>query len=701
MLQIYNARWPEPGRSATSMVKTIHRAKSHGNEGLRSTRGAFCGLSVLSVRSRRRPCFYSTVILLIGIAALLPMSHLMGESPDAPIPATETDRPVDDVRSDPPETQDTPNPPEDSVEPNAPEATEEPGVHPQEGNKPPEGTPTGENGEPTETRKPTEPSPEDAPTHAKPDMNTEANAPGSPAEFVQYLSSDAFEKLLEALGWSGLLILTLVVSIWLVTYLFQKVYSRLEGLASRLATGVRFRGAELVQPQTMETILRGLLRLIHLILNIFLILYVADWIILLFPGARGSDASQLIQSLIRALVATMIFLAVFRGLRRSFELLQRSIPVLQHRFIPDLEFQNTVLLSRERILAILHSLAGALKVVALVLLVYFYLAAVFGLFEATENWASVLLDYIKRPVMASFQAFTAYLPNLFFLIIVVLVTRYSIKFAGFFFREIEKGTIQIAGFYTDWAQPTHKILAVILIAFAAIVAFPYLPGANSDAFKGISIFLGFMLSLGSSAIIANIMAGVVITYMRPFRVGDRVKIGETEGDIIEKTLLVTRIRTVKNVEITIPNGSVLASHIINYSTAIARKDTDGLILHSTVTIGYDVPYEKVHKLLISAASSVEGIKPNPEPFVLQTSLDDYYISYQVNCYTDHPERMARIYSDLHRRILDEFALAEVEIMSPHYYALRDGNSITIPGRQPQTKDPATAPESEEKSQGSI
>ncbi|MCB1168466.1 MAG: mechanosensitive ion channel family protein, partial [Leptospiraceae bacterium] len=353
--------------------------------------------------------------------------------------------------------------------------------------------------------------------------------------------------------------------------------------------------------------------------------------------------------------------------------------------------QNTVLLSRQRLLGLFVGIVRGLRVLLLVLVSFIYLATVFGLFQATQNWANALLGYIYRPVSFAAGAFVGYLPNLFFIILVIVATRYVIKFTGFLFREVERGTIEIPGFYDDWAGPTHKILSVILIAFAAVIAFPYLPGANSDAFKGISLFLGFMLSLGSSAIIANIMAGVVITYMRPFRVGDRVKIGETEGDILEKTLLVTRIRTVKNVEITIPNGAVLSSHIINYSTTVARKDTEGLILHSTVTIGYDVPHAKVQKLLIKAAKSLDFVKKSPEPFVLQTSLDDYYVSYQINCYTDRPDQMARIYSNLHEKILEQFNKAGIEIMSPHYYALRDGSSTALPEDSPGANPSAGFP----------
>jgi small-conductance mechanosensitive channel len=205
--------------------------------------------------------------------------------------------------------------------------------------------------------------------------------------------------------------------------------------------------------------------------------------------------------------------------------------------------------------------------------------------------------------------------------------------------------------------------------------FPYLPGSDSPAFQGVSIFLGVLFSLGSTSAIANIIAGLVITYMRPFTIGDRVRIAETEGDIIEKNLLVTRIRTVKNVDITIPNAMVLGSHITNFSSSAQDR---GLILHTSVTIGYDAPWRKVHELLLGAALRTEHVMKDPAPFVLQKSLGDFYVSYELNALTDQPNMMVRIYSDLHQNIQDTFNEAGVEIMSPHYGAMRDGNQMAIP-----------------------
>ncbi|HSH14200.1 MAG TPA: mechanosensitive ion channel family protein, partial [Desulfurivibrionaceae bacterium] len=236
-------------------------------------------------------------------------------------------------------------------------------------------------------------------------------------------------------------------------------------------------------------------------------------------------------------------------------------------------------------------------------------------------------------------------------------------------------SIKLPNFPADWAQPTYKIGRFLVIAFTAVVVFPYLPGSDAPAFKGVSLFIGVLFSLGSTAAVANVVAGIILTYMRAFVIGDRVKIADTIGDIIEKTLLVTRVRTIKNEDITIPNAMVLGSHIINYSSSARER---GLILHTTVTIGYDVPWRQVHELLLGAARASENILAEPPPFVLQTSLDDFYVSYQLNAYTDQPNRMALTYSALHQNIQDRFNAAGVEIMSPHYAALRDGNQVTVP-----------------------
>jgi small-conductance mechanosensitive channel len=242
---------------------------------------------------------------------------------------------------------------------------------------------------------------------------------------------------------------------------------------------------------------------------------------------------------------------------------------------------------------------------------------------------------------------------------------------------MESGEIKIEGFHEEWAQPTFRILKFLLYAFMLVLIFPFLPGSGSPAFQGISVFIGVLFSLGSSSAIANTVAGMVITYMRPFKIGDRVKIGEITGDVIEKTMLVTRIKTPKNEDITVPNSTILLSSTTNYSTH-TRLDGTGLIVHTTVTIGYDVSWKDVYQILLNAAEKTELVEKTPVPFVLQTSLDDFYVSYQINCYTREANSLAMVYSLLHQNIQDSFNEAGIEILSPHYRNHRDGNQTTIP-----------------------
>jgi small-conductance mechanosensitive channel len=249
------------------------------------------------------------------------------------------------------------------------------------------------------------------------------------------------------------------------------------------------------------------------------------------------------------------------------------------------------------------------------------------------------------------------------------------KVNQYFFGELRDGKISIRGFYPDWAEPTANLVRTLILVASVIIAFPYLPGSQSPAFKGISVFIGVLLSLGSTSAVAHGVAGTILTYMRAFQVGDFVRIGSDVGEVIEKTLLVTRIRTQKNEVVTIPNGTVLGGVVVNYS-AEARKL--GVIFHTVATIGYSAPWRQVHDLLISAALATRDVLHDPPPFVLQTALNDFYVSYELNAYTAKPRNMLNIYSELHQNIQDKFNEAGVEINSPHYASLRDGNETTIP-----------------------
>ncbi|NJL70485.1 MAG: mechanosensitive ion channel [Candidatus Competibacteraceae bacterium] len=377
-----------------------------------------------------------------------------------------------------------------------------------------------------------------------------------------------------------------------------------------------------------------------------------------------------------SVIATIGMIALFWISNWIFPKLYRGFASLRGKYIRSLKFQKAVLLPEDSVIDIGIGCFRLLRLVTVLSVVAVYLTVVLSFFPQTRGLANSILQSITGPMVTVVcPAIVSYAPNLLFIATIVVCAYYIISFTRYIFSEIGRGTISFPAFDPDWADPTYKIVRFLLIAFAAVLIFPYLPGSGSPAFQQISLFLGILVSLGSSGAIAHVIAGVFLTYTGAFKVGDRVKIADTIGDVVEKTLLATRIRTIKQEFITIPNGLVLGSHIINYSSSAASA---GLILHSTVTIGYDAPWRQIHQLLIDAALSTESILSEPAPFVFQTSLDDFYVSYQINAYTDRPHIMAGTYSQLHQNIQDRFNEAGVEIMSPHYSTLRDGNQTTIP-----------------------
>ncbi|HAD97877.1 MAG TPA: transmembrane ion channel [Cryomorphaceae bacterium] len=388
----------------------------------------------------------------------------------------------------------------------------------------------------------------------------------------------------------------------------------------------------------------------------------------------GLDIKRLLIQIGLALVVILLSGFIIRYVNRLFKFLALRIQRLKGTYLKGLTFRNYEFITEERLTSIVLLANNILRVLFLIFLFYLTLPIIFSIFPWTEGIANTLFAYILDPLKHFVTAIIRYIPNLFTIAIIVFVVRYITRGIKFLAREVEEGKLTLNNFYPDWAIPTARVINFLLYIFMLVLIWPYIPGSDSEIFKGVSVFLGLLISLGSSSAISNIIAGLVITYMRPYKIGDRVKIGENSGDVVEKNLLVTRVRTIKNEMITVPNSTVLNNSSINYSLS---GKMEGLIIHSTVTIGYDVPWRKVHEMLIEAASCTPFIEKNPKPFVLQTSLDDFYVSYQVNAYTKEPAKQAMIYSDLHALIQDIFARNDVEIMSPHYRAEREGPS-TIP-----------------------
>lgn len=377
-------------------------------------------------------------------------------------------------------------------------------------------------------------------------------------------------------------------------------------------------------------------------------------------------------------ITVLILIAFFvfiKYVNKLFRYLTGQLHSMKDTVIKDIKLKQVKLLDSNNLLHFAIIALKGIKIVFILFCLYFVFPIIFGLFPWTQGLSEKLYGYVLNPLKGILLSFVNYIPNLITIIVIVIVAKYIVKFLKFLTNEIQQERLSLPNFYPEWAKPTFNIARFLIYIFVIIITYNYLPYSDSSIFQGVSIFLGVLVSLGSSTAIANIVSGLIITYMRPFQIGDRVKIDNITGDVIQKTLLVTRLRTIKNEDVTVPNSKILSSHTTNYTSS---SNDLGLILNTTVTIGYDVPHETVTALLIAAAKDSDGVDQDREPFVLQTALEDFYVAYQINAYTTQSHRMAVIYSEIHRNIQDKFFEAGVEILSPHYRAARDGNHVAIP-----------------------
>jgi small-conductance mechanosensitive channel len=328
-------------------------------------------------------------------------------------------------------------------------------------------------------------------------------------------------------------------------------------------------------------------------------------------------------------------------------------------------FHKLKLLTSKQVVKVIEVFLRAFKYLITGLLLFLTLPIVFSFFEETKNLASTLFGYILNPIKNIAIGIVEHIPNFFTIVIIIIITRYVLKGFKFFANQIEKGKLVFPHFYADWAAPTYKILQVLLWAFSIAVIYPYLPGAESRAFQGVSVFVGIIFSLGSTTAIGNLVAGFVITYMRPFKIGDRVNIKDITGFVVEKNLMVVRLKTHKNEYVTFPNLMILGSNIINYNTS-SDEDEEGLIIFAEVTVGYSTPWQTIHDVLIHAALKTGHVQKHPKPFVLQTKLDDFYACYQINCYTKDVGKVPQIYTMLYENIQNGFREAGLDMTSAHY-----------------------------------
>ena len=380
-----------------------------------------------------------------------------------------------------------------------------------------------------------------------------------------------------------------------------------------------------------------------------------------YRQARSREA--LLRSAVRSVLAIVLVTVLVALVIRLGRWAQKALETTYRQRVQSVGIQSFQIVRAEQIWAGLQRVVAGVRTIVILGLGFVFLEYVLGLFPWTRGASSRLLRYILDPLGTIGWGMVNAIPNLLFLVILFLITRAGLKLIYLFFAAVGRGEVALSGFEREWADPTYKLLRVAVVALALVVAYPYIPGSGSDAFKGISIFIGIVFSLGSSSAIANMIAGYTMTYRRAFRLGDRVKIGDTTGDVTEMRLQVTHLTTVKNEEVIIPNSSILNNEVVNYSS-LARRH--GLILHTSVGIGYETPWRQVEAMLLIAAERTPGFLKDPPPFVRQLALGDFAVTYEINGYCDNAQAMGQIYTALHRNILDIFNEHGVQIMTPAY-----------------------------------
>ena len=380
------------------------------------------------------------------------------------------------------------------------------------------------------------------------------------------------------------------------------------------------------------------------------------------------------RALVVIAVATAILVLLMLGLRRGNRRLVQWVGAT----VPDARATALAVrmgLRPEQATLLGQRALGFLRVVVTIVLFVIYLQIAFSFLPLTRGYALTVLQYLLDPIQRLWHSFLGSVGDLFTIGVLIVLTRYALKGLRWMLYQAAEGSVTVPGIAPEWGVPLYKILRIVVIALAAVMIYPYIPGSGTDAFKGLSLFAGAVFTLGATGTVGNFIGGLIAIFVGAFRIGDVVKLGDVYGVVTETTMTLTRIRTPLNTMVSVPNISIMNGQLINYST-LARED--GVILTTSVTIGYDAPWRTVHGLLLEAAARTAHVEKTPAPFVLQTSLDDFYVSYQLNAYTKYPVGMRLIYGELHANIQDAFNAGGVEIMSPHYASLRDGNTVTIP-----------------------
>jgi small-conductance mechanosensitive channel len=404
-----------------------------------------------------------------------------------------------------------------------------------------------------------------------------------------------------------------------------------------------------------------------------LLITIGDAIARLRPESELGWLGGMLAGIYDVLIAISTLLLAIHGLGLAYWFIDKRIGAWRARLrASGKALEANPRFHASRIIRFCFLVLRDLVVAALVLTYFFY---GFTYFPRTQIFTNALRRLLGPPLQDAATAVENYVPNLGYLFVILLFAWILLKGLKYLFKSIQNENIVFEKFPAEWADPTYKLCRTVLFLFVLMVSFPYLPGSNSAFFKGFSVFIGALVTFGSSGFIGNLLAGILLTYARAFKVGDVVRIEGVYGKVTEKTLLVTRLVTAGNENVAIPNSKVLTDAVTNYST---HGLNNGVAVSVVAAIGYDVDWRTVNKLLIEGATRTEQIANDPAPRVLEQSFGNYSVEYELRVWTKTSEGIFESRAALRRNVLDAFADAGVEIMTPTILSHRDASGLAVP-----------------------
>jgi small-conductance mechanosensitive channel len=384
----------------------------------------------------------------------------------------------------------------------------------------------------------------------------------------------------------------------------------------------------------------------------------------------------LLTAAILAIVALAVGIVLIWGLGRTRRIAQTRLSAIAERTLARSGIADIEAVRSSRVLDIQRWLVTGATVALQIIIVYGLLTFDLRLFPYTRPWGESLRSGLLSTAASAGGAILSELPNLATVLVILLLTRFMVRLTTLAFRAVEEGRLTLPGVYPETTQPTRRIVVAVLWLLAVVLSYKYVPGSDSEVFKGVSVFVGLIVSLGSTGVMNQLMSGLMLTYSRALRVGDFVKVAEVEGTVTHLGTLSTKIKTNRNEDVTIPNAIVISHAATNYS----RHADDGVFAPTSITIGYDAPWRQVQALLLLAAERTPGVRPSPKPTVLQTALCDFYVQYTLLVCLDQPNRRLATLDALHANIQDAFNEYGVQIMSPNYEADPGAPKVVPPSR---------------------